>query len=102
ARSMASSASSEKGVGGGRLKKLAALYGPMWVVLGIMGGMITVAGCIGIHTAKQQLFHSPSVQVTKRRRECVPEVEIPDAVVKSVNNFENKSFLRKIAHIQED
>ncbi|XP_051116091.1 uncharacterized protein LOC127241204, partial [Andrographis paniculata] len=68
--------------------------------LGIIGGLVGAAGCIAIHTAKQQLFHSPSVQVTKQKRECIPEVDNPDAVIKSASKFENKSFLRKIAHIQ--
>ncbi|KAL0286822.1 UNVERIFIED_CONTAM: Sterol 14-demethylase [Sesamum calycinum] len=87
---------------GGRLASLGAIYGPMWAVIGIMGGMVGVACCIGVHTAKQQLFHSPSVQVTKKRRECIPEVDSPDAVIRSADKFETKSFLRKVAHIQDN
>ncbi|KAL8038104.1 hypothetical protein ABFX02_11G082500 [Erythranthe guttata] len=87
---------------GGRMKRIGAIYGPMWAVIGIMGGLVGTACCIGIHTAKQQLFHSPSVQVTKKRRECVPEVDTPEAVIRSADKFENKSFLRKVAHIQDN
>ncbi|KAL7094141.1 hypothetical protein ACP275_11G083000 [Erythranthe tilingii] len=87
---------------GGRMKRIGAIYGPMWAVIGIMGGLVGMACCIGIHTAKQQLFHSPSVQVTKKRRECIPEVDSPEAVIRSADKFENKSFLRKVAHIQDN
>ncbi|XP_057981270.1 uncharacterized protein LOC131166711 [Malania oleifera] len=71
---------------------------PMYMML----GMVLVAVTIGAHTAKQQLVHSPTVQVSKKKRECVPEVEEPDLVVDSADKFINKSFLRKIAHIQEN
>ncbi|KAK4413499.1 hypothetical protein Salat_2762500 [Sesamum alatum] len=87
---------------GGRVGGVAAIYGPMWMVIGLLGGMVGIACCIGVHTAKQQLFHSPSVQVTKKRRECIPEVDSPDAVIRSADKFETKSFLRKIAHIQDN
>ncbi|XP_022892161.1 uncharacterized protein LOC111407057 [Olea europaea var. sylvestris] len=81
-------------------KKMAmsASFAPVWMVF----GMVVVATTIGIHTAKQQLCHSPSVQLTKKKRECVPEVEIPDVVTVSGSKFINKSFLRKVAHIQDD
>ncbi|XP_057507919.1 uncharacterized protein LOC130790877 [Actinidia eriantha] len=72
-------------------------FAPVVVVL----GMIVVAVSIGAHTAKQQLFHSPAVQVSKKRRESVPEVDDPDFVVGDADKFINKSFLRKVAHIQD-
>ncbi|KAL0385260.1 UNVERIFIED_CONTAM: hypothetical protein Sradi_2920300 [Sesamum radiatum] len=102
AASVASSATHQDSSKGGRLGRLGAIYGPMWVVIGLMGGMVGVACCIAVHTAKQQLLHSPSVQVTKKRRECIPEVDSPDAVIRSADKFETKSFLRKIAHIQDN
>ncbi|KAL3818754.1 hypothetical protein ACJIZ3_004659 [Penstemon smallii] len=74
----------------------------MMMVFGILGGMICFAGSIGLHTAKQQLMHSPSVQVTKKKRQSIPEVDNPDAVLGSADKFANKSFLRKVAHIQEN
>ncbi|XP_075516049.1 uncharacterized protein LOC142550888 [Primulina tabacum] len=73
-------------------------FAPVWMV----AGMVCVAGCIGIHTATQQLTRSPSVQVTKKMRESVPEVEIPDAVLGSAEKFIDRSFLRKVAHIQDN
>ncbi|XP_073275046.1 uncharacterized protein [Primulina huaijiensis] len=73
-------------------------FAPVWMV----AGMVCVAGCIGIHTATQQLRRSPSVQVTKKMRESVPEVEIPDAVLGSAEKFIDSSFLRKVAHIQDN
>ncbi|KAK4788281.1 hypothetical protein SAY86_019600 [Trapa natans] len=56
---------------------------------------------MGAHTAKQQLRHSAAVRVNKRRRETVPEVEEPEVIIKSTSKFLNKSFLRKVAHVQE-
>ncbi|KAI3431052.1 uncharacterized protein J3R85_008118 [Psidium guajava] len=70
--------------------------------LGMVLAMVLVAATIGTHTAKQQLVHSPGVKVSKKKRETVPEVEDPDAVIRSADKFLNKSFLRKVAHIQED
>lgn len=67
----------------------------------VVGGMVVVAASMAIHTAKQQLRHSPAVHVNKRRRETIPEVEEPESVINSADKFLNKSFLRKVAHIQE-
>ncbi|KAL6572426.1 hypothetical protein OROMI_013384 [Orobanche minor] len=86
---------------GGLLKSMSSSFGPMGVVVGILGGMVSVACLIGIHTAKQQLLHSPSVQLTKKRRECIPEVDSPEAVIQSADKFMSKSFLRKVGHIQD-
>ncbi|KAJ7979998.1 NADH-ubiquinone reductase complex 1 MLRQ subunit [Quillaja saponaria] len=72
-------------------------FAPIYVVM----GMVMVAMTIGTHTAKQQLVHSPSVRVNKKRRESIPEVDDPDLVVSSADKFVNKSFLRKVAHVQD-
>lgn len=69
--------------------------------IAIIGVMVTIACSMGVHTIWQNMFYSPSVQVTKTKRECVPEVDLPDTVIKSADNFLNKSFLRKVAHIQD-
>ncbi|XP_030469232.1 uncharacterized protein LOC115687722 isoform X2 [Syzygium oleosum] len=73
-------------------------YAPLGMVL----AMVLVAMMMATHTAKQQLVHSPGVKVSKKKRETVPEVEDPDGVISSADKFLNKSFLRKVAHIQED
>ncbi|KAK1319260.1 hypothetical protein QJS10_CPB04g00065 [Acorus calamus] len=70
---------------------------PVYVVL----GMIVVAVSIGAHTAKQHLVHSPGVYVSKKKRESVPEVDDPDRVADEADKFVTKSFLRKVAHIQD-
>ncbi|KAL5755832.1 hypothetical protein ACOSP7_020265 [Xanthoceras sorbifolium] len=72
-------------------------FAPVYMVL----GMVTVALTIGTHTAKQQLVHGPNVSVSKKKRRSVSEVEDPDRAVNSSDKFLNKSFLRKVAHIQE-
>ncbi|XP_039172687.1 uncharacterized protein LOC104453110 isoform X2 [Eucalyptus grandis] len=70
--------------------------------VGMVFAMLLVAMTIGMHTMKQQLAHSPGVRVSKKKRETVPEVDDPDSVVRSADKFLNKSFLRKVAHIQEN
>ncbi|KZV14820.1 hypothetical protein F511_38275 [Dorcoceras hygrometricum] len=101
-RNMATSAAAAGGASGnnGAFWRMAKSgdFAPVWMV----AGMVCIAGSIGIHTATQQLRRSPSVQVTKKMRESVPEVEIPDAVLGSAEKFIDRSFLRKVAHIQDD
>ncbi|KAI4367124.1 hypothetical protein MLD38_022895 [Melastoma candidum] len=75
-----------------------AEFAPIYIVLGMVG----VAVMMATHTAKQQLMHSPSVQVSKQRREMVHEVDNPEHSLNAADKFLNKSFLRKVAHIQED
>lgn len=70
---------------------------PVYVAI----GMIMLAGSIGIHTAMQQIVRSPAVRVKKTRRVSFPEVEEPDHVVEESQKFLDKSFFRKVAHIQE-
>ncbi|KAF8408529.1 hypothetical protein HHK36_007685 [Tetracentron sinense] len=72
-------------------------FAPVYVAL----GMVVLALSIGAHTAKQQLMHSPAVHVSKKKREIMVEVEDPDHVVDEADKFINKSFFRKVAHIQE-
>ncbi|KAL7197219.1 hypothetical protein ACSBR1_037103 [Camellia fascicularis] len=80
--------------------RMAALKGD-FVPIAVVFGLVAVALAIGVHTAKQQLFHSPAVQISKKRRESIQEVEDPDYVMVDSNKFLNKSFLRKVAHIQD-
>lgn len=70
---------------------------PVYVAI----GMIALSVALGLHTAKQQLAHSPSVSVRKKRRETIPEVVEPDRVAEETEKFFAKSFFRKVAHVQE-
>ncbi|KAF5207975.1 Nfu1 iron-sulfur cluster protein [Thalictrum thalictroides] len=70
---------------------------PVYVAL----GLIILQFSIGFHTVKQQLVYSPTVRVSKKRREMLPEVEDPEYVVDEASKFLNKSFFRKVAHVQE-
>lgn len=70
---------------------------PVYVAI----GMITLSAAFGIHTARHQLSRSPNVYVKKSRRETVPEVVEPEQVVEDAHNFINKSFFRKVAHVQD-
>ncbi|KAF5746362.1 NADH-ubiquinone reductase complex 1 MLRQ subunit [Tripterygium wilfordii] len=72
-------------------------FAPVYVVL----GMVVVALSIGGHTAKQQLVNSPSVHVSKKRRGSFPEAADPERSLAKADKFVNKSFLRKVGHIQE-
>ncbi|KAL9668506.1 hypothetical protein QQ045_006040 [Rhodiola kirilowii] len=72
-------------------------YAPIYMVM----GMVLVAVSIGVHTAKQQIMHSPAVKVSKKKRESMWEVDDPDVTVSSADKFISNSFLRKVAHIQE-
>ncbi|GAY40598.1 hypothetical protein WN944_026971 [Citrus x changshan-huyou] len=73
-------------------------FAPIYMVL----GLVAVAVTIGTHTIKQQLAHSPSVSLSKKKRSSLSEVEDPESAVNSSDKFVNKSFLRKVAHIQDD
>uniref|UniRef100_A0A7N0UA20 Uncharacterized protein n=1 Tax=Kalanchoe fedtschenkoi TaxID=63787 RepID=A0A7N0UA20_KALFE len=72
-------------------------FAPIYMVL----GMVVVAVSIGVHTAKQQIMHAPGVKVAKKKRETISEIDDPDVTVSSADKFISKSFLRKVAHIQE-
>ncbi|GKU96308.1 hypothetical protein SLEP1_g9556 [Rubroshorea leprosula] len=71
---------------------------PIWV----LWGFVFLAVAVGVHTAKQHLVHSPMVSIIKKRRESIWEVDNPDHVIGNVEKFENKSLLRKLAHIQDE
>ena len=70
---------------------------PLYVLFGMVGVGVT----IGIHTMKQQLMHSPTVRVNKKRRVSVLEVEDPEVIINNSDKFVKKSFLRKVAQIQD-
>ncbi|KAK6920429.1 Pentatricopeptide repeat [Dillenia turbinata] len=72
-------------------------YVPVFVAL----GMIVVSVSFGLHTAKQQLKHCPGVWVRKDKRETLPEVVEPDLVEEKAQCFIDRSFFRKVAHIQD-
>ncbi|KAI3992333.1 hypothetical protein MKX01_030054 [Papaver californicum] len=69
-------------------------------IYGLMG-MVVLALTFGAHTAKQELAYSPSVQVSKKKRETLPELENPDYVIGETDKFIGKSFFRKVSHIQD-
>ncbi|GAB2234476.1 hypothetical protein Droror1_Dr00003730 [Drosera rotundifolia] len=71
---------------------------PIYIVF----GMVTVAVMIAVHTAKQQLVHSPSVHLSKKKRGSISEVDEPSDAIESADKFVSKSFLRKIGHIQDE
>ncbi|BFG15959.1 hypothetical protein CerSpe_022330 [Prunus speciosa] len=83
----------------GRIRKFLtkAENAPVAIVL----GFITVPIIIGLHSLKQQLMHAPSVVFDKKKRESMFEVEEPDVAMSSSDKFINKSFLRKVGHIQD-
>lgn len=72
-------------------------FAPIYIVL----GMLVVALSIGTHTAKQQLVHNPNVSLSKKKRGSISEADDPDRAVNMSDKFLNKSFLRKVAHIQD-
>ncbi|KFK25122.1 hypothetical protein AALP_AA8G068600 [Arabis alpina] len=64
-------------------------------------GMISLSVSFGLYTAYLHLHENPSVRVKKKTREIVPEVEDPDRVLNEADRFANRSWFRKIAHVQE-
>ncbi|XP_062091488.1 uncharacterized protein LOC133797562 [Humulus lupulus] len=70
---------------------------PVYVAVGMIG----LSLMFGLHTAKQQLMHSPNVFVKKKRRETLPEVAEPEYVLDCADKFMHKSFFRKVAHVQD-
>ncbi|MED6182305.1 hypothetical protein PIB30_027415 [Stylosanthes scabra] len=65
-------------------------------------GFVTLACGFACHTGFQQLVRSPTVHVNKHRRETMPEVSDPDRTLNCAHKFVNGSFLRKVAHIQDN
>ncbi|CAK7336874.1 unnamed protein product [Dovyalis caffra] len=72
-------------------------FAPVYVAL----GLITLQVSLGLASAKQQLLYAPNVRVKKKLRETIPEVVVPDRVVDEGEKFIEKSFYRKVAHVQE-
>ncbi|KAI3871382.1 hypothetical protein MKX03_031704 [Papaver bracteatum] len=72
-----------------------------YVPVYVSAGLILLAGLIGVHTINQQLSHNPAVRLKKKRRETLSEVEEPELVMEESDKFINKSFFRKVAHIQD-
>ncbi|CAH8312677.1 unnamed protein product [Eruca vesicaria subsp. sativa] len=64
-------------------------------------GMISLSVSFGLYTAYLHLHENPSVRVNKKTRETVPEVEDPDRVMNEADRFANRSWFRKLAHVQE-
>ncbi|XP_047938991.1 uncharacterized protein LOC125186626 [Salvia hispanica] len=85
----------------GMLKKIKTSLGHSLYPIGMIGGCVVMAIMIGVHTATQHFVRSPIVHVTKTNRGSMPEVDNPDAYIRSGDNFVNKSFLRKVGHLQE-
>lgn len=72
-----------------------------WVPVYVAVGLILLSAGFGVHTVIQQMGRAPGVYVKKSRRETVPEVDDPDQQLELAERFMNKSFFRKIAHIQD-
>ncbi|XP_062170054.1 uncharacterized protein LOC133875830 [Alnus glutinosa] len=70
---------------------------PVYVAI----GMIALSVGLGLHTATHHLARNPSVFVSKKRRETIPEVVEPEHVAEEAEQFIRKSFFRKVAHVQE-
>ncbi|XP_024012413.1 uncharacterized protein LOC18017764 [Eutrema salsugineum] len=64
-------------------------------------GMISLSVSFGLYTAYLHLHENPSVRVNKKTRETVPEVEDPDRVLNEAERLANRSWFRKVAHVQE-
>ncbi|KAG6410770.1 hypothetical protein SASPL_128838 [Salvia splendens] len=85
----------------GMLKKFTRGLGHSLYPIGIIGGCVVLAIMIAGHTGMQHFVRSPIVHVTKKNRGSMPEVDNPDAYIRAGDNFVNKSFLRKVGHLQE-
>ncbi|XP_074381937.1 uncharacterized protein LOC141723893 isoform X1 [Apium graveolens] len=72
-----------------------------WVPVYVSIGLILLAAGFGGLTAIHQMGRAPGVYVKKSRRETVPEVDDPDQQLEYADRFTNKSFFRKIAHVQD-
>lgn len=86
----------------GMFKKMTASLGHAAAPIGVLAAICSVALMVGAHTATLQILRSPAVQVMKKNRDSVPEVENPDAAIRSGDKLINTSFLRKVGHLQEN
>ncbi|KAD2806127.1 hypothetical protein E3N88_39504 [Mikania micrantha] len=78
-------------------KQLKGAYVPVYISL----GLILMSVSFGAFTATHQLKRSPNVFVKKSKRETLPELVEPEKVAEESDEFINKSFFRKIAHVQQ-
>ncbi|KAL8256839.1 hypothetical protein R6Q59_028880 [Mikania micrantha] len=78
-------------------KQLKGAYVPVYISL----GLILMSLSFGAFTATHQLKRSPNVFVKKSKRETLPELVEPEKVAEESDEFINKSFFRKIAHVQQ-
>ncbi|XP_047955935.1 uncharacterized protein LOC125201739 [Salvia hispanica] len=85
----------------GMLKKIKKKLGPSYSAIGMLGGCIVMAILMAGHTGTQHVVRSPIVHVSKTNRGSMPEVDNPDAYIRAGDNFINKSFFRKVGHLQE-
>ncbi|XP_020581583.1 uncharacterized protein LOC110025443, partial [Phalaenopsis equestris] len=70
-----------------------------WAAVFVPLGMVLSTGVmLGLHTAKGQLSHSPSVRLNKKLRGTIPEVEDPVHVAEEGSRYVNRPFFRKNAH----
>ncbi|CAO2837218.1 unnamed protein product [Amaranthus hypochondriacus] len=67
----------------------------------LLVGFTVLAASIASHTAYQQLRYNPNVYFSKKKRATIEEAENPMNAVNHGGKFVDKSFLRKVAHIQE-
>ncbi|XP_010452694.1 PREDICTED: uncharacterized protein LOC104734752 [Camelina sativa] len=72
-------------------------FTPVYVSIGLISLSVT----FGVYTAYLHLHENPGVRVNKKIRETVPEIEDPDRVLNEADRFANRSWFRKIAHVQE-
>ncbi|OMP06499.1 hypothetical protein COLO4_08097 [Corchorus olitorius] len=56
---------------------------------------------MAVHTGKKNLMHAPGVVIAKKKRESISEADHPDQTLASANKFTDKSFLKKVAAIQD-
>ncbi|KAK8938376.1 hypothetical protein KSP39_PZI011391 [Platanthera zijinensis] len=98
-RSVATGAAAAAEAGGGMKTKAGNNLDMVGVFIPL--GIVVTALTLGAYTAKGQLVHSPSVRVNKKRRGTVAEVDEPDHVADEGSRYVNRSFFRKVAHIQD-
>ncbi|XP_020245415.1 uncharacterized protein LOC109823550 [Asparagus officinalis] len=75
-----------------------AEFVPVYVAL----GLIALSVSLGLFTAEHQIAHNPSVRVSKKRREEIPEITDPDRVVSESDQLLNRSLFRKVVVVYRD
>ncbi|PKA56859.1 hypothetical protein AXF42_Ash002162 [Apostasia shenzhenica] len=72
-------------------------FTPVFVSL----GLILLSTSLGAYSLERQLAHSPTVRVSKKRRETLPEVDEPERVAAEAEQYVKSSIFRKVAHVQD-